>query len=424
MIVGAYCHDTDMNSSVGIIIGLVIGLLIGLVLGQSRAKIRAQASEAQINTLTANLQTEIAKVAAEEARATLLASQLAALQSENSQNIRLDEALKAVTENMATLSVQSREAEISRAKAEAALKAQMESMKVGNESLLLETAKLAGALSNSATRGKYGEAQLERLLEDSGLIEGIHFFKQDYQVLENRTSKPDIKIAIPGGAEIFIDSKFPFDRFLEGVVESDKAKRADLMAAHARDLLGHVTALAKRGYSDGSNSPDYVVLFAPFESILSEALDADPGLLNKAFEKGVTIATPTTMMALLRTVAFVFSQSAMAHNAETIRDLASELIKRIGKVHEKISKLGSSIKSSERAFNDLVQSTESRILVPARKMMKLGVPSTSKLKALESIDDDVRALKGTSTLELGHEEVEDGEDDFDSEVGENEDHDI
>ena len=93
-------------------------------------------------------------------------------------------------------------------------------------------------------------------------------------------------------------------------------------------------------------------------------------------------------------------------------------------MHEKISKLGSSIKSSERAFNDLVQSTESRILVPARKMMKLGVPSTSKLKALESIDDDVRALKGTSTLELGHEEVEDGEDDFDSEVGENEDHDI
>ncbi|MEI6648994.1 MAG: DNA recombination protein RmuC [Actinomycetes bacterium] len=411
-----------MNSSVGILIGIAIGLVLGLLLGQSRAKNRSHATMTEVAALSATLQTEVAKLAAEQARSQLLAAQLATLQSENSQNIRLDEALKAVTEKMTTLTTQTSQAELNRTRAEAALKEQMEGMKLGNESLLLETTKLAGALSNSATRGKYGEAQLERLLEDSGLLEGVHFFKQDYQITENRASKPDIKIAIPGGAEIFIDSKFPFDRFLEGVVEKDKTKRAEIMAAHAKDLMGHVTALSKRGYSDGSQSPDYVVLFAPFESILSEALDADPGLLNKAFEKGVTIATPTTMMALLRTVAFVFSQSAMAHNAETIRDLASDLIKRIGKVHEKIAKLGNTIKSSERAFNDLVASTESRMLIPARKMMKLGVPSSSKLKALEGIEDETRPIKSPDLLEL--EDLGEGEDDFDSEVEENDHHDI
>jgi len=118
------------------------------------------------------------------------------------------------------------------------------------------------------------------------------------------------------------------------------------MESHAKDLIGHVNDLAKKGYQNEGNSPDYVVLFAPFESILSEALEVDPQLLNKAFEKGITIATPTTMMALLRTVAYVFSQSDMAKNASAITELAGELLKRIGRVHTKIAALGKSIKTS------------------------------------------------------------------------------
>jgi DNA recombination protein RmuC len=265
-------------------------------------------------------------------------------------------------------------------------------MRLGNENLLRETTKLAGALSNSQTRGKYGEAQLETLLENAGLLENVHFFKQDYRASGTEISKPDIKISVPGGSEIFIDSKFPFDRFLEAVVEKDPVERARLMALHAKDLLGHVTALAKRGYQESGNSPDYVVLFAPFESILSEALDVEPQLLHKAFEKNVTIATPTTMMALLRTVAYVFSRSELAKNAQEITDLAGELLKRIGKVHSKIETLGDRLKSTERAFNDLIKSAEENVLKPARKMVKLGAPSSSKLKALDEVDDEVRAI--------------------------------
>jgi len=333
----------------------------------------------------------------------------AALEKAAAEKARLDENLKAVTTSLATLTEKTQAAEVARAQAEATLRAQIENMKIGNETLLRETTKLAGALSNSQSRGKYGEAQLEMLLESSGLIEGVHFFKQDYRSTDARISKPDIKIAIPGGSEIFVDSKFPFERFLEAISEKDPELRRELMQAHAKDLMGHVNALAARGYQSSSASPDYVVLFAPFESILAEALEVDGNLLNKAFAQGVTIATPTTMMALLRTVAHVFNQSDMAKNASTITELASELLQRIGKVHAKIATLGDRIKSAERAFNDMVGSVESHMLRPARKMVDHGVPSSTKLSAPAEIDSEVRAIAGSESakeLELEDDDEE------------------
>ncbi len=356
-----------MNSALSLAVGLLIGLAIGLVIGS----LRVNNEKGKV----AILNTQIEEMRKEEARLTTL-----------------NEQLRAVTTGMTQLATQSQEAEVKRARAESEMRTQIETMRLGNENLLRETTKLAGALSNSQTRGKYGEAQLETLLENAGLVENVHFFKQDYRASGTEISKPDIKISVPGGSEIFIDSKFPFDRFLEAVVEKDPLERTRLMQLHAKDLLGHVTALAKRGYQESGNSPDYVVLFAPFESILSEALEVEPQLLHKAFEKNVTIATPTTMMALLRTVAYVFSRSELAKNAQEITDLAGELLKRIGKVHSKIETLGDRLKSTERAFNDLIKSAEENVLKPARKMVKLGAPSSSKLKALDDVDDEVRQI--------------------------------
>ena len=354
------------------------------------------------------------QLATEKSKSDLLESQLQSLRAENEDKTRLDQSLKEVRQTIATLTTQAQDAEVKRASAEAAIKSTIETMKNGNEHLLRETTKLAGALSNSQSRGKYGEAQLEMILESSGLLEGVHFFKQDTRTSAVANSaRPDIRIAIPGGSEIFIDSKFPFDRFLEAVGESDPALRRSLMESHAKDLLGHVNDLAKKGYQNEGNSPDYVVLFAPFESILSEALEVDPQLLHKAFEKGITIATPTTMMALLRTVAYVFSQSDMARNASKITELAGDLLKRISRVHTKIATLGKSIKSSERAFNDLVQSAEENMLRPARKMVALGVPTPAKIGSLDEVEDDVRAIK-SKQLELSEfdgeeiDEIEDG----------------
>ena len=375
-------------------------LILGLLAGFSAGRRTSSALAGQLAT--------------EKSRSELLTSQLQSLRAENEDKTRLDQSLKEVRQTIATLTAQAQDAEVKRASAEASIKSTIETMKNGNEHLLRETTKLAGALSNSQSRGKYGEAQLEMILESSGLLEGIHFFKQDTRTSAVANSaRPDIRIAIPGGSEIFIDSKFPFDRFLEAVGESDPALRRSLMESHAKDLLGHVNDLAKKGYQNEGNSPDYVVLFAPFESILSEALEVDPQLLHKAFEKGITIATPTTMMALLRTVAYVFSQSDMARNASKITELAGDLLKRISRVHTKIATLGKSIKSSERAFNDLVQSAEENMLRPARKMVALGVPTPAKIGTLDEVEDDLRTIK-SKQLELSEfdgediDEIEDG----------------
>jgi len=376
------------------LLGLFIGLAIGYFLAGAAARKKSGAGGQSVESLTELL-------AAERAKGELLTSQLEALRADSDEKVRLDQSLKEVKQTIVTLAAQAQDAEVKRTSAEASIKTTIENMKNGNENLLRETTKLAGALSNSQSRGKYGEAQLEMILESSGLIEGIHFFKQDTRTSAVATSaRPDIRIAIPGGSEIFIDSKFPFDRFLEAVGEVDPTNRRSLMESHAKDLLGHVNDLAKKGYQNEGNSPDYVVLFAPFESILSEALEVDPNLLNKAFEKGITIATPTTMMALLRTVAYVFSQSDMAKNASAITELAGELLKRIGRVHTKIAALGKSIKTSERAFNDLVQSSEENMLRPARKMVQLGVPSSGKLSGHDGIEEAVRQIK-SKQFELG-----------------------
>ena len=375
---------------------LLIGLAIGIALGFVIATLKSRAANA--NALGAQAQVK------------MLTEQLSAAQTQQNNTVRLDEVLSDVKARMNTLTTQSQEAENKRFAAESAIKTQIESMRVGNQSLLEQATKLAGALSNSQTRGKLGETQLEILLESAGLIEGVHFERQESSRSDSAdVSRPDITIAIPGGSQIFIDSKFPFHRFLEAVDMEDPDARSEAMALHAKDLLKHVDALAKRDYQGVSNSPDFVVLFAPFESILSESLKADPQLLEKAFSKHVTIATPTTMLALLRTVGYAFSRNDLARNASEIQNLAGELLKRIGSLHSKLSTLGDRIKSTERAFNDVIATAETTVMRPARKMMQLGVSSGSnKIAALADVDDEVRAIK-SSALEIDYIDAEEDE---------------
>jgi DNA recombination protein RmuC len=357
-----------------------------------------------------------ASIDAERASVTRFESQLRARIEEEKSEISLATAIKSVESKMSELARASHEAELKRVESESSIKTQIEGMRLGAESLLRETTKLAGALSNPQSRGKYGETQLEMLLESSGLQEGIHFFRQEQQVGDAGLGKPDIRIAIPGGSEIYIDSKFPFDRFLDAMGEEDPLTRQESMKAHAKDLLGHVNALAKRDYQGGGNSPDFVVLFAPFESILAEALAVDPQLHQKAFEKSVAIATPNTMLALLRTVAYVFNRSKVAQSASEIQGLAQELLKRIVKVHGRISTLGDRIKSTEKAFNELVASAEENMLRPARKISAIGGLTSEKLRSLPEIDAEVREIK-VREIEAGADLLALEEEGYDGEEG-------
>ena len=140
---------------------------------------------------------------------------------------------------------------------------------------------------------------------------------------------PDITVEMPGGSRIFIDSKFPFDRFVEAFGTEVQSERDEFLAQHTKDLLKHVEALAKRGYHKSQGSPDFVVLFVPFETLLSEALRIDHLFLEKAFKLNVTVATPTSMMALLRTVGYIFTRNKLAQNADDIKNVATTFLKNI-----------------------------------------------------------------------------------------------
>ena len=388
------------------VVVLLTGLAIGLALGFFIANLKNKATLAQDGSASAATAAELAGA---KALVDNLTAQIATMNTQNTTSAALNQALDDVKTRMSSLSTQTADAETKRAAAESAIKSQIDSMQVGNQNLLEQATKLAGALSSSQTRGRFGEVQLEMLLENAGLLEGVHFSKQDSDRGNDEISRPDIQISIPGGSRIFIDSKFPFTRFLEAIDANDEETRDSLMQQHAKDLLKHVEALAKRDYQGVTFSPDFVVLFAPFESILSESLRVDPMLLEKAFAKNVTIATPTNMLALLRTVAYAFGRQDLADNAVAIQGHASELLKRVGALHSKLATLGDRIKSVERGFNDVIQTAETSLLRPARSMVNLGVSTgANKLAPLNDVDDEVRAIK-SAALEIDYIDAEEDE---------------
>lgn len=380
-----------MTISIGVIC-LIVGALIGFLV----ARVRSAGAQAQLIAAKGSI--------------TTLEKQIAIMQSAQSETTRVTAELEAMKKSVETLASQAREADRSRIAAEQDIRKDLTQMAVTNKSLLDETTKIAGALSSSQTRGKFGEAQLEQLLENAGLIEGEHFTRQK-SISDNdeKIGIPDVSISLPGSSVLFIDSKFPFERILDAFEEKDADRREELIVEHAKDLLKHVDALAKRGYADKDSSPNFVVLFAPFESILTEALRVDSRLLEKAFSKGVTIATPTTMMALLRTVGYIFSRNRLAESATEIQELAGTFLKNVASLHSKIVTVGDRLKSTLKAYNEMIPTAESTVLSPAKKIMNLGV-SGSPLKGFPEVSENVRSLKSNLALDAPDEIIDVEED--------------
>lgn len=329
--------------------------------------------------------------------------------------IKLNAELVAMKESVNKLAQQSNEANRIRTEAEAKLNTTINEMRRASESIFDETKKIAGALSNTQTRGKFGEAQLELLLEGAGLRQGHEYTSQRSTTDSDSTGIPDITVNMPGGSLLFIDSKFPFDRFLDAFATQDQNERDEYLQQHTKDLLKHVEALAKRGYHKSQGSPDFVVLFVPFETLLSEALRLDPMLLEKAFKVGVTVATPTSMMALLRTIGYIFTRNKLAENADEIQKVASTFLKNITLLHTKIVAVGKAISSTSKAYEDLVPTAEKTVLAPARRIHNLGVAGDKDKLAIAypEAPGAVRELK-SAELESGDdyidaEEVDDAE---------------
>jgi len=374
-----------MSSALVTLITLIIGLFLGLGLGIWISRIKNTAGSSQLLAQELNDVKVLLKASDERLKAAEEKSQ-----ADTKIATQMEE-MKATVERMRT---QSQEAAEKRIASETQLVSTIDEMRKASTTFFDETKKIAGALASSQTRGKFGEAQLQLLLEQAGLREGHEYDAQRSTTDSDSSGIPDITVRMPGGSKLFIDSKFPFDRFLEAFGTEDQAERDELLAAHTKDLLKHVDALSKRGYHKSQGSPDFVVLFLPFETLLAEALRIDPTLLEKAFKVGVTLATPTTTMALLRTVGHIFTRNQLAENADDITKVAATFLKNITLLHSKIVAVGKAINSTSKAYEDLVPTAEKTVLSPARRIHKLGVTGDKEKLAIEYPDApaDVRAL--------------------------------
>jgi DNA recombination protein RmuC len=365
-----------LTISVVLLFDLAIGLLLGLRLGRA-------------NSSTASNELIAVKALLEKSE-----ERLKEAEGKNDAQSKIATQLEDMKISVDRMRQQASDAAERRIQSETDLNRTITEMRNASSTLFDETRKIAGALSSSQSRGKFGEAQLELLLELAGLTEGIEYTAQRSTTGEDSSGIPDVTVKMPGDAKIFIDSKFPFERFLDAFATEDQTMRDQHLKAHSEDLLKHAVALSKRGYHKSEGSPDVVVLFLPFETLLAEALRVNPLLLNKSFDVNVTIATPTTMMALLRSVGHLYTRNKLAENADDITKVASTFLKNLTLLHSKIVAVGKAINSTAKAYEDLVPTAEKTVLSPAKKIHALGVAGDKEKLAIAypEAPADVREL--------------------------------
>ncbi|MGE3481810.1 MAG: DNA recombination protein RmuC [Gammaproteobacteria bacterium] len=288
---------------------------------------------------------------------------------------------------------QIREIEHERKEAYGSISKHLESLAQTQQLLHGETRNLVQALRRPEVRGQWGELTLRRLVELAGMVQHCDFYEQEHTATETGAIRPDMIVRMPGGREIVVDVKTPLDAYISAFEAPDDATRRQHLERHSRKVRERVQELAGKAYwSQFKRSPDFVVLFIPGEQFLGAALDHDPGLLEEALSKKVILATPTSLVALLRAIAFGWNQQAITENAERIRDLGEDLYKRLVTFGEHLAKLGRHLGGGLDSYNKAVGSYERQVLTGARKFTELGISATKPLDAPEQIEQGVRRM--------------------------------
>ncbi|HWK73108.1 MAG TPA: DNA recombination protein RmuC [Povalibacter sp.] len=274
-----------------------------------------------------------------------------------------------------------------RAETFGSLRTSLESVTLGQQALQRETRTLVNALRRPEVRGQWGELTLRRLAELAGMVEHCDFSEQVHVRAEDGNLRPDMIVHMPDGRDLVVDVKTPLDAYLEAVDAASDEARNVALRRHAMALADRVRQLGAKSYwNQFEKSPDFVILFIPGDQFLSAALAELPNLIEDAIRQDVIIATPSSFVALLKTVAYGWRQTALAQNAETIRTLAQDLYKRLAVFTGHLGRLGRSLNSSVDAFNAAVGSLERQVLPGARKFTELGVRPDREIEVIEPLD--------------------------------------
>ncbi|TPW73095.1 DNA recombination protein RmuC [Schumannella sp. 10F1B-5-1] len=333
------------------------------------------------------------------------------------------QALSPVQESLRTMQSKVAELEQQRSREHGELTRQLTSAAESEERLRRTADSLASALRNNATRGVWGETQLRSVVEAAGMLEHVNFDVQASVQIDNRTARPDMVVHLPGGKNIAVDSKVPFNSYLEasaidaGAGDAELARREALLKQHVKAVRDHITTLGGKSYWDGLEaSPEMVVAFIPSESLLSAALEADPTIMEFAFSKHVALASPVTLFSVLKAVAVSWRHEVVTQEARALFDVSRELYGRITTLAGRVDKLGRSIERSVKDYNAFVGSLERQVLPSAKRLSQLD--EAKVLPALKEIDEDTRQVTASALTDqiaeeqrlalagTGHEELD------------------
>ncbi|HUO20401.1 MAG TPA: DNA recombination protein RmuC, partial [Steroidobacteraceae bacterium] len=288
-----------------------------------------------------------------------------------------------------------------RREAFAALRTQIEALSGGQAQLSRETRNLVTALRRPEVRGRWGELTLRRLVELAGLTEHCDFTEQLRVTTPEGALRPDLVVHMPDARDLVIDAKAPLDAYLAALEATSDEERALALKRHAQQVEARVRELASKAYwSQFERSPEFAVLFLPGDQFLSAALAERPELLENALTQSVVITTPSTLIALLKTVAYGWRQSEVAHNAAVIRDLGQELYRRLATFDGHLARMGQRLTAAVEAYNAAVGSLERQVLPQARRFTELGVTADAPLAVLEQVTQLARKQDAPALADL------------------------
>ena len=391
---------TDIGLGVVVAVGVLLGLVAGMVVGWIASRRMGRKDFAlQSEAIRAESESEVARLNAElieaQGHIRVLETDRASLQGEKSSAKSLEDRLEPVREALEGLRRTTQQAEVERAKSAAELRTQIDGVQRNYTSLESATKQLVAAMSSGQSRGQWGEMQLEQLLEHSGLVEGVHFRRQDSRMTEAGGARPDVVVDLPGGGEILIDAKFPFDAYWRAIKADNETEVDAHLHKHAEDVLARAKELSSKRYWESNISPDFVVMFLPLESLLSSALETNGLLLEEVFARNVVLATPTTILGMLRTIQFGYQRKLMADNAEEIRAAGAEMLTRLEKAVDHLGTLRKGLMSAVKGYNEFIGSMDSRVMVQARRMKELGVASSTDLELPSDVTETLRESRSS-----------------------------